>query len=343
MIWYRKIGFNSNPFSIKPGAFYPDMVAYDLDFIFNKIESAEILFVEGEYGTGKTTILKSIISRFRKTNKIVYYSFNAGKRFSLIDLLNNANSVVRRLTGFKHRNIILLLDEVHTMNKSDAKEILKYYQSGVLQSVVFVTHDYSKATLPKEVESYLEGNVITTVPLSQKEAIELVETRLGEIDLFTNKSLKQIFKLADKNPRRFLAYCEDVARFAVEMEDYKVSDYHVESVLEEVIREKKKAAEKPAETQKKQPVKKEKKANAKEKQEPEEIIDKTPEEEPKIEIKEVEDKPKREKKFKVNKLVEGSKDPLGTVEASTEDSEIEAEKEDSDDEIPEYKVFVFEN
>ena len=336
MIWYKKIGFNSNPFSIKPAAFQPEVVAYDLDYIFEKIESAEILFLEGNYGTGKTTILKSIVSKFRQNNKIIYYSFNDGNNFDLISLLNGANSFVRRITGLKHRNIILLLDEVHTMTKTHAKEILKYYQNGVIQSVVFVTHDYNDVSLPEDLQLYLEGNVIKTVPLSQNEAIELVENRIGSIDLFTKKILRRIFDIADKNPRRFLEFCEDVARYAVEMEDYKVTDFHVDNVLEEVIKENKKIqAPKPI----------------LEKKETKEIQHK-----PKIEIKEVEkieevkldedfsDKPKKEKKFKVNKLVEGSKDPLGTVEASLPENESEAQQEPStDDELPEYKVFVFEN
>lgn len=339
MIWYKKIGFNSNPFSIKPAAFQPEVVAYDLDYIFEKIESAEILFLEGNYGTGKTTILKNIISKFRQSNKIIYYSFNDGENFDLVSLLNGANSFVRKVTGLKHRNIILLLDEVHTMTKSHAKEILKYYQNGVIQSVVFVTHDYSEANLPEDLKLYLEGNVIKTVPLSQSEAIELVENRIGNIDLFSKKILKRIFEIADKNPRRFLEYCEDVAKYAVEMEDYKVTDFHVDNVLEEAIKENKK-------NQSLNTVE-EKKSSSENK----EIQPK-----PKIEIKEVEkvdevklevessDKPKKEKKFKINKLVEGSKDPLGTVEASLPEHESEAQKEpSSEDEIPEYKVFVFEN
>ncbi len=334
MIWYRKLGFNSNPFSIKPAAFQPEVVAYDLDYIFDKIESAEILFIEGQYGTGKTTILKSIISKFRDSNKIIYYSFNDGKGFNLINLLNGANSLIRKITGIKHRNIILLLDEVHTMTKSQAKEILKYYQNGVIQSVAFVTHDYTKVSLPEDLQIYLEGNVIKTVPLNQKEAIELVESRIGDINLFTKKLLKKIFKLADKNPRRFLEYCEDIARYAVEMEDYQVTNFHVNSVLEQVIKEKKKAST-SKKTKQQEP-----------KKEP------VTEEKPEIEIKEIEEadeieeseKPKkREKKFKVNKLVEGSKDPLGTVEANLPDKETEVQEEPSStDEIPEYKVFVFE-
>ena len=356
MIWYKKIGFNSNPFSMKPAAFQPDVVAYDLEYIYDKLESAEILFIEGEYGTGKTTILKSIISKFKEDNKIVYYSFNAGRNFNLLGLLNGANSFLRRFTGLKHRNIILLLDEVHTMTKSQAKEILKYYQNGVLQSVVFVTHDYNCVTLPEDLQLYLEGNVIKTVPLSQNEAIELVENRIREIDLFSKKILKRIFELSDKNPRRFLANCEDIARYAVEMEDYKVSDFHIDSVLEEVIEKKKKQREVLKKVVEPKLVEKivEEISETKvsdDDQKPKKVSDKKEAEEkdePKIEIKEVEepkidDKPKREKRFKVNKLVEGTKDPLGKIEAADE-NEVQAEEEPtSTDEIPEYKVFVFEN
>ena len=280
-LWYKKLGFHNNPFSIKPAAFQSEMVAYDLDYIFEKVDNAEMVFIEGLYGSGKTTILKSIINNFRGKNRIIYFSFNNGRNFDTQALLKGANTFFKRLAGLEVSDVIMLLDEVNGMTKSHAKDVFNFYQEGIVQSIVFVDKEYKKKNFPKEISTFLNGNVIRTVHLNQDEAIELVNSRLGDIDLFTNKIIKQIFNLADKNPRRFLAYCEDVARYAVEMDDFKVSDFHIETVLEDVIKEKK--------------VKKVKKVS-------------------KIE----EPKPERQKKFKVNKLVEGKKEKLGMVEATKE-------------------------
>jgi len=31
-LWYKKLGFHNNPFSIKPAAFRDELVAYDMPF-----------------------------------------------------------------------------------------------------------------------------------------------------------------------------------------------------------------------------------------------------------------------------------------------------------------------
>ncbi len=341
-LWYRKLGFHNNPFSIKPAAFHAEMVAYDLDYIYEKIDNAELLFIEGLYGSGKTTILKSIINNFRGKNKIIYFSFNNGRNFDTKKLIDGANSFFRRISGLKVRDIIMLLDEVNNMTKSHAKDILNFYQTGIIQSIVFVDKDYNKISLPDDVQTYLNGNVIRTVDLSQDEAVDLVKSRLGDIGLFPNKILKKIFDLADKNPRRYLAYCEDVARYAVEMDDYEVSEFHLDTVLEDVVGSKKK------------PVKKKVKAKPK----PKKAVKKEPVKTKKpVELKadkKKEDEKPRQKKFKVNRLIEGKKEPLGAIEA-TEEPKVEVEKtekkeekpksetKEGDEPIPEYKVFVFDD
>lgn len=387
MTWYKKLGFNSNPFSIKPAAFVADVVAYDLDFLMQKIKDSELLFIEGQYGTGKTTILKSIIANFKGRNKIIYYSFNSGVKFDLKSLVDGANSVIRKVTGIKHSNMILLLDEVHTMKPDDSDQIIKYYQDGILQSVVFVSHSYEETQLSSEVKSYLKGNVIKTVPLNQDEVFELIRSRIGDIDLFSKKAIKTIFEHAEKNPRKFLEYCEDVARYAVERDEYRVNDEHIEAVLGikpqkltlpevKVKIEKPKAevkqveikvektrvekpAEKPAVKLAEKPIEKprlEKPVKEQEikperpaviRAEPKPIIKIEPvKEEPKIEVKPIveleaeekeDEEPKRQKKYKINKLVENSKEALGEIQANEE----EKNKQASD--VPEYKVFAFDN
>ncbi|MEK6917174.1 MAG: AAA family ATPase [Nanoarchaeota archaeon] len=388
-MWYKKLGFHENPFSIKPGVFHHELIAYDLGYIYKKIKNAEMIFIEGEYGTGKTTILKNIIGEFRGKNKIIYFSFNSGKKFDIKELLNGANSFLRKVTGYKVRDVIMLLDEVHYMKKSEIDQILKYYLDGQLLSVVFVSHEHSLVNMSDEMLAYLKDNVIQTIPLNQAEAIDFVNDRIGKIDLFPNNLVKKIFNLSGKNPRRFLEYCEDVARYAVEMEEYKVTEYHIESALADAIKEEKERKEKKTQKFKAvknkkafvkvqksaDPVKLVKEETVQELEESEievreEAVIEVFEEEREIEEKHIEEfkKPEiqvkeesieeledeldgeqikleevkleevkvddnsRQKKYKVNKLVDSKKDALGKIEAS-EDLE----------EIPEYKVFVFDD
>jgi hypothetical protein len=362
MIWYKKLGFSNNPFSIKPAAYQPNMIAYDLDYIYSKIDNAEIMFIEGDYGTGKTTILKNIILKYKGKNRIVYFSFNDGVEFNIHQLLEGANTFIGKLTGLKVRNIILLLDEVHLMSKKEAMSVLKYYESGVIKSMVMVSHDYESTSIPEDVQAYLKDNVIKTASLNLTEAEELISSRIGEIGLFPKPIIRRVFALADKNPRRFLAYCEDIARYAVEMDDFKIADFHVDAVLGEAVKQEQKRIQKPKKTKETRetpapaepaikvqelsdvppapaPVKMpapEKHIPAKKEHPPEPPAEESLSDAERLEAEDLKHK-ERQKKYKVNRLVEGTKEPLGTVEAKEPESRLETEEE-----IPEYKVFVFD-
>jgi ABC-type ATPase with predicted acetyltransferase domain len=323
-VWYKKLGFYSNPFNIKPAAFHEELVAYDLSSIYKKIEKGDMLFIEGEYGSGKTTILKNIIARFKGRNRIVYYSFNTGEQvFDVRKLLDGANSLLRQITGFKEKNIVLLLDEVHSMKPGDAKKLLKPYKDGVIKSVVFVSHNYDLTEFPEEVSALLNGNVLRTTSLTPAEAIILVRKRIGTLDIIPDKIISKIYLRAGKNPRRILEHCEDVVRFAVEIGDTQVTDYHVTEVLG---KEPKKPAPKNGQIK---ATKEAKPAKIKPVEVPLEIEVKSES----IQRNVAEARP--EKKFKINKLVsEEKKHMLGTI----------AEKEpQTDEEAPEYKVYFIDN
>ena len=59
-IWYKELGFYNNPFSIKPMAFHDEIIGYDVDLVLGKIGNGEVMLIEGNYGKGKTTILKVV-------------------------------------------------------------------------------------------------------------------------------------------------------------------------------------------------------------------------------------------------------------------------------------------
>lgn len=333
-LWYKKLGFHNNPFSIKPAAFRDELVAYDMSYIYKKITNGEILFVEGEYGTGKTTILKNIIRRFRGENRIIYYSFNTGD-FNIKLLLEGANSFLRKMAGLRVKNIIMLLDEVQTLKTQEAKQLLNYYRDGTIQSIVFVSYDYDKVNFPSEVEIFLNGNILRTVDLSMNEAIDLVKTRIGGLGILSDNMTTKLFKLAGKNPRRMFAYCEDVVRYAVEIGDDQVTDFHINEVLEDVVKEqeKKKVVRKVVKKIVKKPKPKVKAKSKKTVEKKHAVVKK-----PKKVIEKIKPAPK---KYKVNKLIEDSKKSrLGTIAAKEEPV---TEKTESDDDVPEYKVYFFDN
>ncbi|MBD3203041.1 AAA family ATPase [Candidatus Woesearchaeota archaeon] len=242
-LWYREIGFYNNPFSIKPASFHDELIAYDLDYIYSKIDNGQMIFIDGTYGSGKTTILKNIINRYRGDKKVIYYNYNLAKKdFNIKNLIKGSNSFINKIMGIKPHNIILLLDEIKKLKKNNAKQTLKYYHKGIIKSVIFVNNDYYEVDFPEEIEDLLDGNVIRTAKLSEKEAIALIRRRIGNIKILSDEIIKKIFARSEKNPRKLLENCEDICRHAIEeeMEDVVTQDH-----IKEVIgREEKKKKEK---------------------------------------------------------------------------------------------------
>ena len=244
-IWFKKIGFHNNPFSIKPAAFHDELISYDLEYVYGKISDGEMIFIDGQYGTGKTTILKNIINRFRGQKKVVYYNFNRHDEFNIVKLVNGANSSINKVIGIFPKNLIVLLDEVEKINQADGNKLLDFYDEGIIKSIIFVNNDYYASKLPKDLEERLNGNIIRTRELSLNDAIKLIRKRIGNIDLLTDSIIKTIFRRANSNPRKFLEYAEDICRFAVDIEDYTVTEFHIEKVLgKEDITTKKKVTKK---------------------------------------------------------------------------------------------------
>ena len=77
-LWFRKIGFYSNPFSIKPAPFDFRIIGQDeiLDDLTYKIPSGTISFIEGPLGSGKSTVLKHLIHKFKGKGQVIFFSCN---------------------------------------------------------------------------------------------------------------------------------------------------------------------------------------------------------------------------------------------------------------------------
>ncbi|MCK4521445.1 MAG: AAA family ATPase, partial [Nanoarchaeota archaeon] len=148
-VWYHELGFFNNPFSIKPAALHNEIMGHNqtINEINRKIAELNIIFISGDYGTGKTTVLKKIIDEFKgrkrvffKERNVIYYNCNqSDKSIDFDKLLINAGSFFTRLFRIKKKKMIILLDEAQDMNKKDIEQVKKYYNSGFFKSVIFVS------------------------------------------------------------------------------------------------------------------------------------------------------------------------------------------------------------
>jgi energy-coupling factor transporter ATP-binding protein EcfA2 len=231
-IWYIRLGFKENPFSIKPKSSEYGIYGNDetLININKKIEESKLIFVNGNFGSGKTTLMKSIISKFGGKKRVIYYNCNQNTMSVNFDkLLYNAGNFFNKLLHIKKKNIILILDEAQDLNSKDFKNIFKYYKSHFFKSVVFVTtKDY--LNFPKELIELIGENKFSLGILSSKDAVKMIRQRIGEISTISDSNIVRIFS-KNNNPRAFLKNCEDVFRHVTDNDESKITMNDIDKIL----------------------------------------------------------------------------------------------------------------
>jgi len=258
-IWFRELGFFNNPFSIKPAIYSDAVVGYDevVDEISFGILNKKMMFLAGEYGEGKSTILKRLINDFGGKKKVIYYSCNRiDARLNVKKLLNGRYGFWGRLFDMKPKDMILLLDEAQELGKKDYEKLYSYYQEGYFKSIVFVGKEFDK----KEIEDKIKemSKDVALKKLSDDEAVKIIRRRIGSLPLLTDDDIKNIYALSDKNIRQMLKNCESVCKHAVNYGETKITDEIVKDVLGVEVKEEKKkpVATKKVEKKEKKVVKK---------------------------------------------------------------------------------------
>lgn len=229
MIWYKRVGFYSNPFSIKPAAFHDEVIGQNLKKVMEKVDEGGFIFVKGDYGTGKTTVLKRIINRYKGKGKLIYISLEFLEEVKVKQLLRKRANLFQKVFGRLPREAILLVDESQLMKKSISEDIYDFFDKGFVKSVVFVGTRFNKKQFSSEVVKALKGNMISLSVLTSQHAVKIVRKRIGDV-LLLDKIIKEIFSYS-KNPRTFLENCEDVCKYVIDIYASKADSKHVKAVL----------------------------------------------------------------------------------------------------------------
>ena len=211
LTWYHKLGFFSNPFSIKPAAFQNELLGYEskIEDINSHISDSNIIFIFGEYGTGKTTVLKSIIDEFKARKrgcftgkKVIYYSCNqSDKSIDFDKLLVGVGGFFSRLFYIRKKNMIILIDEAQDLNRKDIRGVKEYHEKGFFKSVVFVSSKEGSLMLSDELKKLIGKNKYLFGNLDHAEAVDLVRGRIGDLHFISDDMIVMILR-QNRNPRR---------------------------------------------------------------------------------------------------------------------------------------------
>ena len=235
MIWYKKLGYAYNPFTIKPGFFDDEVIGYDkeVDTLIDWLKNDSMCFLEAEYGLGKTTILKFLVEEFKGEYRIAHISRNRSDRsFNYEKLLVGANKGLGKLIGSKAKQVILIVDETQKLNEKDCKAIEKLFREGYFKAVLFMDSSFKKVDFTQTCKELIGKNVLKLSSLSEKEAIELARSRLEtNQEMISDEVIAKIFEKSNKNTRFFLLNLEDVFRASIQEGKEIITKEKVEDLL----------------------------------------------------------------------------------------------------------------
>ena len=243
-VWFRELGFNNNPFSIKPAAFHDQVVGFEkvVDEISYGVLNNKVVVVEGDYGNGKSSILKRLLNDFGGKKQVIYYSCNRmDSRLNVKGLLNGRYGVVGRLFDLKPKDMILLLDEAQELIGKDYERLYSYYQEGYIKSVVLVGKGVKKDQIVQGFKSHVEE--VTFGKTNEDVAVQIVKKRVGDLPLLPDVIVRKIYQRSNNNIRIMLKTCEEVCKKAVESGRKRIT----EDSLKQFFNEKDGIVEKKAE------------------------------------------------------------------------------------------------
>lgn len=225
--WYHKLGYEENPFTIKPAFFDDEVIGYDkeIDDLVKKLSSNKICFLEGEFGKGKSSIITYIINEFVGKSKIIHISRNRSDRaLNYSKLLIEVNKGFGKLLGFKAKKTILIVDEVGKINKKDCDQILNLYKDGYIRSILFADVSLDKSKISPELKKKIGKNIVRLKDLSVKDIVDLTYSRLENKELISEALIKKIYDKSKNNTRNFLSKIELVFKKAFDEGKDKVTE-----------------------------------------------------------------------------------------------------------------------
>lgn len=228
-IWYKNLGFDYNPFTIKPSEYYDELIGLKehMKELTKLIKKGEVIFIEGPYGFGKTTLLKKVISTFAGQGQVIYYNVNRTDRDLDVDgLLYNSRGFFGRLFRIKPKEMIMFLDEITDINRKDCERLYEYYITRYFKSLVFIGESYPNANLSSELRELIGKNIIRLNTFPKADALKLIKKRLDKSKILSDKILEKIYEL-NPTPRAFLQNCEDACKIANMQGKSRVTEEHL--------------------------------------------------------------------------------------------------------------------
>ena len=202
---------------------------------YGVIDQKGFLLVTGDVGTGKTTLINALLESIKEDTLVanitdpalnlieffnfVALSFNIPKKFdSKIDFIVYFSQFLKKVYS-KNRNVLLIIDEVHSLSK----EILEHIRllSNIelpeekLINIFFVGQNEIHQTLALPECRALRQRISLIYqiePLSENETLAYIKHRLKvagtEKNIFTQNAVREIYHFSKGYPRLINTICD---------------------------------------------------------------------------------------------------------------------------------------
>ena len=225
MSWYENKGYVEDPFSTKNGVFIEQSINLrepTEELVYN-IEAGNMVLIEGDKGTGKTSLLFSAIEKFKGERKVIYFDCNA-EEVDIKKLMQHKYGLIGRIFNLIPKGMVLMLDNFKQLSTNDLERAKYYYDNNYLRSIVFAGNN---AELPENIKDRIGSRTIKLKPLATNDAVDLVKNRLSSLEFLPEKIIKKIFTKSQKDTSAFLEYCSKACERATAEGDTVVSEKHL--------------------------------------------------------------------------------------------------------------------
>jgi replication-associated recombination protein RarA len=225
LFWYQSLGYKNNPLSIKPTE-NNNLIGYEkiIQRIIYQCKIGNVIFLEGSYGTGKSSILKSIYNKLKRNNQVLY--FNYARNYNLKKGIMYKRTIIQKLFFLKPKKMIVFIDEANLADKKDFDFLYEFYIMDRVKSIVFAGTDFKNVPFNKAFKSDTKQYKLDEIKDNLSK--EIIDTRMPGQKLLSPAMAKKIFMNSDNNPRQFLENVEDIFRLVVIVGKSKITKNDVE-------------------------------------------------------------------------------------------------------------------
>lgn len=209
MNWWDELDYLENPFTIKPRQKFEEFIGQEITIkkILKDVEKGKIITIKGEFGVGKSSILKSIIKKY-EGKKVVCY-IDAHKKnldLNVQKISENAGGFFSKTFKIQTKNMILLVDEAQNLSQQEIQTLVSEHKK-VFKTIVFATSKPDLVIQNSTNNYYLQKFTL-------ENAKELVKNRLNGEQLLPDVVIQKLYEKS-QTPRTFLQLCDDTMKNAV--------------------------------------------------------------------------------------------------------------------------------